>query len=161
MAAATTSVFLTFLTWSWSINAEPVVKIDSDKLFDFACKTLEYDCSDIPKPEVVFQPIFDYGLLGMFDPAYPDRVVVDNRIGPWLNQAYFESIIAHEYTHYIENKLGLIDLTDYASRCRTEWNGWRVGNAYVTVAGRPDFADFNWHVRYGCTNWESADVGLD
>jgi hypothetical protein len=38
----------------------------------------------------------------------------------------------------------------YESVCASEAHGWRVGNAYVIVNDRPQWADFNWAERYAC-----------
>lgn len=109
---------------------------------------MEYDCTDIPKPELEYADLYNtWGALGAFYYEYPDRIFVDGGIGRLLDKTYLESIIAHEIVHYLDFKQGLIDPHD---PCYTEWNGWRVGNAYVIVYGRPDLADFNWQERYGC-----------
>lgn len=155
MAAASMSVFSIFLMWSWSIDAAPEVKIDADKLFEFACTVTEYDCSGLEKPEVVYAPLFsNYGALGVFTTEEPGRVYVDSEMGPYLDKVYLEGVVAHEYTHYIEYSLGIEKMDSKESACRTEWSGWRVMNAYVIVNGRPDLADFTWNERYGCYNWE-------
>jgi hypothetical protein len=39
---------------------------------------------------------------------------------------------------------------DATQVCVSEANGWRVGNAYLVTHNMGEFADFNWHVRYGC-----------
>lgn len=148
-----TSVFSIFLILSLSIEAQPALTVDPKKPWEFACSTMHYDCSALEKPKVVAEPLFQQGYFGVFDPAYPDTVFIDSSMGPYLDRVLMESVLAHEYTHYIEYHLGLIDFYDKPSRCRTEWNGWRVGNAYVIVNGRPEFADYAWSERYGCYEW--------
>jgi hypothetical protein len=130
--------------------ARPQVQLmDVRAEFEFACSVMQYDCSDIEIPQIIEAPLFfSYGYLGMYD-GYV--LYVDNQIVPYMEQVYVRSVIAHELTHYLDHMVvGGSIFESKEAMCATEWNGWRVGNAYVTANGRPDFADYEWNVRYQC-----------
>src|SRR5262245_47867953 len=111
--------------------ATPTVQItDVRAELEFACEIMQYDCNDIQPPPIVLAPLFwDYGYWGMYD-GY--ALYIDNQIVPYLDQDLVRSVIAHELTHYLDHvRQGEVLFSDKAHMCATEWNAWRVGNAYV------------------------------
>jgi hypothetical protein len=140
-----------FMTWApAALLGAPVLRYDAQAAYDFACDVMQYDCSQthVPLVEVVGNLYPLYGALGAYNGG--DVVYLDGSIGPYLNQQYVQSVLAHEMTHYLDFKLGTINMGDATQVCVSEANGWRVGNAYLVTHNMGEFADFNWHVRYGC-----------
>lgn len=123
---------------------------DSQAAFDYACELLDYDCSNLSPPEIQWAPIYSsYGALGMYDGS--DAIIMDIEVMRFADRVMLQSVLAHEITHYIDVKLGHVAFPfTKESVCKSEFNAWRVGNAYVVANGRPDLASFDWHVRYGC-----------
>lgn len=118
------------------------------ELIAFACSVMSYDCSTVPVPTVVREPIFQAGYFGLFQPERGAVIVLDSQMVPYLDETYRDSIIAHELTHYIDYVLsGGTSLSDL---CKAEANSWRVENAWLTVHGKGELADFDWQVRYNC-----------
>lgn len=128
----------------------PVTDIRDE--LEFACAVMQYDCTNVELPEVVQTPLFsNWGALGLYD---GHTLYLDTEIMPYFDRVLIDSVIAHELTHYLDYVAkGDEILSDKAHMCASEWNAWRVGNAYVVSHGRPDFADYNWQERYGCTEW--------
>ena len=148
MGVLLTSVFLISLMWSLLISAQTLVRvINVQEPFDFACSVIKYDCADIPIPTIEVEPIG--WAWGMFRHETPNTIYLDEQIVPYFDEVVLQSILAHEMTHYLDFKRGVYDGTP-GTVCATEWNGWRVSNAYYITHGRPDLADFNWAERYGC-----------
>lgn len=121
--------------------------------FDFACKVMEYDCSSIEPPTVVWESLYHtYGIFGGYNGD--DTIHMDNSVLWIADPVYVNSVIAHETVHYLDVKLGVLPVGDMIpgskALCNAEMRAWRVGNAYVISNGRPDLANFDWHIRYGC-----------
>lgn len=113
---------------------------------EFACSVMNYDCNEIPVPEVVVIGLNGpWGLYQGYDKVYLDPVL--SYFHPDLAQA----ILAHEMTHYLDVKLGVIQIPfTYDNVCVTEWNAWRVYNAYVVLTGWSEKARWDWNIQYGC-----------
>jgi hypothetical protein len=137
---------------SFAVMSQPPVSPPHDvqAAFDFACDVLDYDCSKLAPPAVVWEPLFlSMGAFGMYD---GDATVhMDNSVLRFGDEVMIQSVLAHEIVHYLDVTLGVVVFPfTHESVCVSEFNAWRVGNAYVLTHGRPDFADFSWAERYGC-----------
>lgn len=133
-----------------ALSVPAVRSVELQEPLSYACAVLDYDCLEISPPAVVYEPLFwPYGALGLFDPATPGLIHIDTQMLPYMDQVYVQAILAHELAHYAE-----FALTGELKRCQTEWNAWRVTNAWLVDHGRPDLADYAWTERYGCTGVE-------
>ena len=123
---------------------------DSQAAFDYACTVLEYDCSGLAPPTIVWDSLYNtFGALGMYDGG--ETIYMDNTVMRFADPVMIQSVIAHETAHYLDVKLGVVAFPfTMESVCTSEFNAWRVGNVYVLTHGRPDLADFGWAERYGC-----------
>lgn len=129
--------------------AHVLANVDLPALMDFACTVLAYDCSEVPLPEVVFEPLYQtYGAFGGFNPEAGAIIYVDSQMVPYLDEPYIQSIVVHELTHYIDWQLHGSEMI--GDLCAAESRGWRVGNAWLMSSDRPDLVDFSWNIRYGC-----------
>jgi hypothetical protein len=125
---------------------------DTRAAFEFACSILEYDCSQVEPPQIVWSDLYHtYSILGGYNGEA--SIYMDNSVLRWADPAFTQSVLAHEIAHYLDVQLGVVQLPMVAGSlavCESEYRGWRVGNAYVIAHDRPDLADFEWHVRYNC-----------
>lgn len=123
---------------------------DAQRAFAFACSVLQYDCDSVPQPKVVWDSLFyTVGLFGFYNGD--DEIHMDVSMLRIATPEFVDSIIAHEYVHYLDVQLGVIELPFTRENvCQSEFNAWRVSNAYVVSHGRSDLASFNWAEQYGC-----------
>jgi len=122
---------------------------DTQAAFDYACKVLDYDCSRLAPPGVVWEPLYSFGVLGYYNGD--DTIHMDTEVLRFADPVFTQSILAHEIVHYLDVKLGYVTLPyTMQTVCQSEANAWRVGNVYVLTHGRADLARFDWFVAYGC-----------
>jgi hypothetical protein len=136
-----------------AVAQPPIPRVDINEPFAFACKVLEVDCTNIPPPRIEwFVEVFNtqgHSVDGGYDGG--DSIALSG-IQLWnADQVWIDSVLAHESAHYLDVQTGFVTLPfTYESVCASEAHGWRVGNAYVIVNDRPQWADFNWAERYAC-----------
>ena len=150
VSAVTSLLFTIGLMWSLpSQAADHEVKFDADNAWKFTCSIV--NCGTLPQPKVQVEP-YDNETCGRawgyYNPILEGEDVVHICMGNlfYADPIYTNSVIAHEMTHYVDfhtDPDGLVG-------CPTEWNGHRVGNAYVYTYGHPEWADFDWQEWYRC-----------
>ena len=139
------------------------VHISSQEAFDFACSVLAYDCSGVAVPKIGYTNLYQsFGYWGVYNDAIDENVIwLDIGLAPYLDRNFLTAVLAHETTHYLDKKLHKIaDFDSKEGTCETEWNAWRVDNAYLASHGKNDITDFTWAERYHCfgaTSVESTD----
>lgn len=118
--------------------------------FDFACKIIHADCSNLSPPTVVVTSLYwnAGGIFGAFSPDSAELIWIDGDVLPQLG-IRFNAVIAHEMTHYIDYHLGTMEFV-VENRCPIEARGWIVYNAWLTANGRHDMRDTTWQEHYGC-----------
>lgn len=136
------------------LAAQPVMPPhDMRAAFDYACATMQYDCEYLPLPQVVWHESLMTAWGTESEGGYngTDAIHLSYAALRVADYVYIQSVLAHEATHYLDVQLGVVTLP-YTKQnvCESEFNAWRVGNAYVVTHGRMDFADFGWAERYGC-----------
>ena len=129
MVRVVAAVILTIL--SFGASARDVVTMQAE--YDFACKTLPVDCSDIPMPSIIYTKLLhDMGLWGAY-------VYGEDRV--FLRPDAPEETYLHETVHYLLWQEGHTELT----RCQTESAARRVTALYLHIPYTKD-----WYKVYGC-----------
>jgi hypothetical protein len=157
--------------WSLQSNAaDHEAKYNAADAWKFACelegcpagldppKVVEWHSMDSASGEVT---ICGTGLIwGLTPYINPTKMVVLCADTLYYSDPVFvQSVLAHEMTHYIIDAKASDAPVD---SCYTEWEGHRVGNAYVYSHGHKEWADYDWYQWYGCYQGDKdGNNGLD
>lgn len=106
-----------------------------------ACTLSGYDCTSVTPPAIArsIGP-----LLGAYTFGGPAVVKINRSLRSGSN--HYRMVLAHEYTHYIQDVVG--DALSTMTLCEVEAEAWSVGNAYARLLGSPRLVDTKWFEHY-------------
>lgn len=109
-----------------------------------ACTYSGYDCTSLTRPETKrsIGP-----LLGAYTFGGPAVVKINRSIRSGSN--HYRTVLAHEYTHYLQDMAGVFDTLTI---CELESEAWDVANAYARLLSSPRLVDTKWYELYDDCN---------
>lgn len=106
-----------------------------------ACTYSVYDCTSATRPATQrsIGP-----LLGAYTFGGPAIVKMNRSLRSGSN--LYRMVLAHEYTHYLQDVVGGVG--DTMTICELEAEAWSVGNTYARLLGSPRLVDMKWYELY-------------